>query len=364
MLKILYLLLENYTIKNDVKAKFTATGEQNVILYPLDKTIIPKVKGITMSKVVNSDGNSQTLCTEDFPIKVGFPDVNVLLVHDESKYETNTLNTSRFLQEGSRFGENGSRLETGKITVTRIGLKNEPSMNPSDKNYEADLAKRKTLIELLNKNIYDIIIFDGARIFTHSLDANVLKALEPHFNNTDTWVFIPSEMQSYTTSDINLFRDLMDKNGGSTGTWLKNLTNAGKEIKSQTIYDGKGTGYAVLTKNSYFTLNTKFYSVEGGGVMWASSSTMINDLTGSNYEALVTMNKGGNLLTNSTVIMHKTKKIIIFPVFNYSFSREYISRVTSSGDIPAPYFLNGFTARNKEFVADLLISILEYRNNN
>ncbi|AJA70431.1 hypothetical protein MYRA21_3338 [Myroides sp. A21] len=194
------------TSKDGVKQVFTNTGIQEVILHPVDKTVIPTQRGeYSVNLVANDMSNSS--CS-GIKVKVGYGDINVLILKNARNGDSNEalFFTGKNRNGKARFGEDGVFVETGEVKVTTY-----------DTYRDNNEMNRVQILKDIKAKKYNFIMISG-QYGIGALDKDIADAIYNYTINDEGIFFM------YTT--------YLHENKNLKGDYIKII---GEEIKGQYI---------------------------------------------------------------------------------------------------------------------------------
>ncbi|MGL5276208.1 hypothetical protein [Myroides sp.] len=204
--------------RNGVKQKFTSAGpNQEVKLYVVGTNQKATTKGPYNVTLVSNDANTANPCTNVYEIKVGFKDLNILLLRDD--YEEYSK-MADFLGN-NHFGPKGSILETAAVNVKDVNV----DFNLGDYSKPALIAYyQQSIIPDIKAGKYDIIIAEKEEMFGKRFTNDLADAVY-EFITVKKGFFIAG---GYVGGDTDaVFEDIISHKGSAyiRDNFLKKLNN-------------------------------------------------------------------------------------------------------------------------------------------
>ncbi|MDM1449751.1 hypothetical protein [Myroides odoratimimus] len=363
---------------NGVKQVFPGTGPQQVILYPVNKNVVPANKGTYDVRIINTDGNAKTMCEAKFKVKVGNPDLNILYIG--SDYEADFYVFDRYVLRGNKFGETGRILETGQLKVDKVILHyadrtERKVLQPNSYGHANGKAMRTDLANKISTGDYNFIFIDGISTFNYSMDKQVADALEQYLKDKKGIVLAASSLSRYDGG----YRDRMRTmsawgNDGKTypekyallDLVVKLNNNIDFNTKYLRIADKNKDVLGFLAPNDRLKMITHYSYMPGYGIMWYFGMSSL-DLTGGNFIALTTATQNA---PEGSIVIHKDYDFIFAPVLESTQDRfmfDYI-KVRNSPDYDiitrnGPDH-NNYKKMYDAYMGNLIISIFSKLMNN
>lgn len=245
------------TTRKGVKQTFTKVGIQEVILYAVDGTIIPKNKGEYTVNLVTTDGSNAS-CT-GIKIKVGYADLKVLVYRSGLKVLSNEelFFTGKNKSGNYRFGERGEFVETGEVEVT--------TYYTNRSNTEAD---RKKVAQDIRDKKYNFIVFVG-QFTMQAIDQNTADALYDYVRNDDGILLLGTAYYHANNNETKMyFEEVLGQNSSNVnvgiyrsraGIELMKKFNGGKDIVGNNYRNDNGYNMIVYDMNDPLTSEKNNY---------------------------------------------------------------------------------------------------------
>jgi hypothetical protein len=304
---------------NGVKQRFGSTGDKIITLYAVDETIAPKNKGVTVTKIITNDANSSiNTCTPQINLKVGNVDLKILY----AAYSREIQSIERYFLQGNRFGETGSIVETGAVSVEKV-LVDIPYQDVEFNN-ATNLAKRKALADMIKSGDYNFIILDNTYSLFGGFDQQIADALDYYVKNFKGFVIIPSTQGRSSTNDFigGLESDSYGSGAKRTQvyTWIGALNGVKMSANTNSANDDN---IGFIVPNNRFKFSNHYPQPAGYGLYRYKKDVKINT-NGGDFIPIVRSRETDGPGVGS-VFIHKTYNVIFAPMLDTTQDRDFVN---------------------------------------
>lgn len=353
------------TTRNGKKQVFTKRGVQDVALYAVDGKVIPKRKGEYAVNLVAND-LSQATCS-NFKIKVGYNDINVLVLKSESSSSGSKTTESLFFSGGNRFGPTGTFAVSGVVKVTTYDA------------YQKSGADRDNLIKEINEGKYNFIVISG-QYGIYYVNENFANALYNYtINNKGVLWLLTPQYTANTVTSIDYVKAF--KGGGAMsplgksndGLDLLLRFNNGKDFTATNYPNDKSYNMRVIDETDPLTKPRNGYTYmtkKGGGkydIHWyyapnITSYTSI-DGTGTNFKPIVADRGTEFKDARGLIFVHRTYKNLIWAPVAALWYEGTMSTGVQTDYSGTPLKTDAYkadTTQTGAFAANIFTALIEY----
>ncbi len=342
------------------KAEFKV-GDKFAYLYPTEesKLVLPEIKDINSYpiEITNNDGNSETLCKATFDVKVGWPELKVLYISHDSNYNNSQL-LDLWLKKAGNFGENGSLVRTGEVSVDKYFLKRLNDQAGTS----ADLTQ---IVKDLKAQKYNFVYMEGYEVLS-TMNTALQNALYDYVTKEDGSMVLIGVETTRTSAANNIFDAIYDTSEGySYGIKLVQRLNGGAIIKGIRNNPGIERGAIIAGSKYSEEIAYKLPTIANPYIYWSEisgSQDVYNmDITGSTkFEPLVTALP--NNPASTMLMKHKDYKFVFGSVINAVQDRGFFTsgyQYNSSLVIFDTYKGANNRNINPKYVANLICNMIQ-----
>lgn len=343
------------TTRAGVKQVFRNTGVQEVKLYAVDGTLVPTTKGeFTVGLSATDMSNIQ--CNQ-VKIKVGFNDINVLIIRGSDGYSSFQAQSSEELYFTGRnasgqyrFGEAGIFVETGAMNVRVLDGGTGGGLSA------AFLTERAKVLEEVKAGKYNFILTAGSGV--NLIHDDFADALYEYVENDEGVLWLATEFGDWQTRDYvariigryGLGSDPTSSRSKGGYELIKRFNN-GNDIDGVGQLADNNFNLRVVDESDFLTKprNGHEYSNKPNGgkkdIHWYYTGPTSNQAafraTGTNYSALVADRGAQYGDARGLVFVHRTHKNFIWAPIVSSW---FYGTMRTGGQIDhlgEPYMLDG-----------------------